>query len=282
MKLLLGILLHLTGFVLLAQNPISKNHEFSFSLGTWHTKMENLPNYSDFDFLNYFENSPGEYLYEPVAKLDFRFNLNTHWSADVQLRFMSDLMPNYDIAAYYHFNNHLAIGLGSNLITTYYFSGFEQFKVQSFPDYYTDENWRQFSGKDLSFYLSPALKLITSDRFQTVLKLDVGLSSFLKEEQVFYFKRKLSNERLRYHYKTRLSFQPFMNPKIEMRLRAFNIDYTSVGLLLRSNLYYSQRAMNYYRTIQSWMHDNATIETVRSPRHTFTRYEAEIGIFVRW
>ena len=282
MKLCFNIILQLLCFSLLGQKLDLKTREFSFSLGAVETRMEKFPANENLDFLNYYDTYP-EYFDYLVVNLGYRFDFFSKMSADIKLIVMSDLVPdNYDISAYYHFNNTIGIGFGS-MLNKIYFSNFEQFQAQILPDYYlTDENFRQIQVYDLGFYLTPMFKLIRNDRFQTTFKFDIGVSSFLKEGSVFYHKRKFANERLIYNYNTKNSFQPFINPKIEMRLQAFNINKTTVGLLLNSNFYLGKKSINYMRSIQRWTSDNEINELVKTPKHLNTRFETDFGLYVKW
>lgn len=282
MRLIFSILLQLACFNLLAQKIDIRNSEFSFSLGGVGTRMEKFPSNENLDFLNYADTYPA-FFDDVVVNMGYRFVFLSKMSADIKLTVMSDLAPdNYDISVYYHFNKTAGIGIGS-MLNKIYISNFEQFQTQLLPDYYLiDDNYRQLKAYDLGFYLTPTFEFIRSDRFQATVKFDIGVSSFLSEEAVFYHKRKLSNERIAYHYNTKNSFQPFFNPKIEMRLRVFNINKTSIGLLLNSNFYHGQRSMNYNRSIQRWTSDNKIDELVKTPKHNYTRFETDIGLYLKW
>ncbi|HNZ72040.1 MAG TPA: hypothetical protein PKJ43_05420 [Prolixibacteraceae bacterium] len=282
MKRIFSLLLMLTCFSSLAQKLDIRNSEFSFSIGTVEYNIEKFPNSIDMDFLNYSNAYPGYFDYA-VVNFGHKFDFLSKMSADINLIVMSNLVPdNYDVSVYYHFNKVVALGLGSRL-NKFNISYFEQFHLQGFPDYYlVDGNQRQFRVYDLGFYLTPMFKLIRHERFQTTVKFDIGMSSFSEEEAVFYLKRKLSNERMAYHYYTTFSFQPYVNPKLELRLRIFNINDTVVGLLLKSNFFYRYRSMNYNRSIQQWTCENEVYEFIRTPKHKCGRLEANAGLYVKW
>jgi len=282
MKLIFSFLLVLACFSSLAQKIDIRNSEFSFSIGAVENSIEKFPNTINVDFLNYSNTYP-EYFDYAVVNFGYKFDFLSKMSADIKLIVMSDLVPdNYDVSVYYHFNKTVGVGFGSRL-NKFYISYFEKFHLQSLPDYYlVDNNQQQFKVYDLGFYLTPMFKLTQSESFQAIVKFDIGVSSFLNEKAVFYHKRKLSNERIIYHYNTKISFQPYVNPKLELRLRAFNINKTSVGLLLNSNFFYSYRSMNYNRSIQRWTSDNEVYEFIRTPKHKSTRFEASLGIYVKW
>ena len=67
-----------------------------------------------------------------------------------------------------------------------------------------------------------------------------------------------------------------------MRLQVFNMNKTSVGLLLNSNFYLSKRSINYMRSIQRWISENEIDESVKMPKHLNTRFETDLGVYVKW
>ncbi len=195
---------------------------------------------------------------------------------------MDDIIPdNYDISVHYCLRPWLGIGIGS-MLNKNWITFFEEYQIQTLPDYYlVDYNVKQFTNHDLGFYLSPILKPINSDIFKIQIACDIGMSSFAKEEAVFYHKKKFSNERLQYHYQTKTDYQPYIHPKIDLRLKAFKIKDVSFGFLLNSNYYHSDRSINYLRTIQTWTPDNKITEQIEPSKHKYNRFEFNIGIFIR-
>lgn len=281
MKLIFTLILHLACFSLFAQELNTIKNEWSFSFGIVENGMNKIPINQNLDFLNYFDTDP-DYIDEFVFKMGYKCDFFSKMSADIKLIIMSDLAPNkYDVSVYYHFNDIVGIGLGSYLYG-YLISYFDQFQSQSLPDYYSMEENTSFNAYDLGFYVTPIFKLIRNQRFQTTIKIDMGLSSFLKDKFVFNYKRKLSNEKLIYYYNTKITLCPFINSKLEMRLRMFNIKKVSFGLLLNSNLFYSYRNINYNRSIQQWTPDNEVNETIKQPKHNQIKFEADFGIYVKW
>jgi len=282
MKIVFVLLFLMYSFSLSAQEFDVRNREFSFTLGAFDHNIEKLQSNANLDFLNYAHSSP-EFFDDAIVKFGYRFDFLKRMSADIKVIIMSDLVPdNYDISTCYALNNTFSIGLGSYL-NKFYISYFEQFQLQSLPDYYlVDDNSQQFKVYDLGFYLSPVIKLIENERFLTSCKFDVGFSSFLKENAVFYHKRKQSNERLIYYYNTKISYQPYFNPKLEMSLRAFNIKKTSIGFLLNSNYYFSSRNMNYNRIIHKWTSETESDEYIKMPKHRYARFETNLGIYAKW
>lgn len=104
----------------------------------------------------------------------------------------------------------------------------------------------------------------------------------MSEEAAFYHKKKLSNERLQYHYETNTDYQPYIQPKIDIRLKAFKIKDISYGFLLNSNYYYINRSINYSRTIQTWTSENKITEQIKPSKHNYSRFEFNMGIFLKW
>ncbi len=282
MKLPFFIILHLISFSLFAQSSIFKNHEFSFSIGTSELSIEKFPPNQNLDFMNYVDSDP-EYIDFIIMKLGYKFDFFSKMTADIKLILMDDLIPdNYDISAHYFLKPWLGLGLGS-MLNKNYITYFEKYQIETLPNYYfVDENVKQFTTFDLGFYLSPSLKPIDNDIFKFLIKCDFGISSFMKEGATFYHKKKLSNERVQFRYETKTLYQPYIQPKLELRLRAFKIKQTSLGILLNSSYYYSNRSIYYLRTVQEWTSENSTYEAIQPSKHHYSRFELEMGVFVRW
>jgi hypothetical protein len=282
MRFLFIIILQIASVSLFAQGLDIKNKEFTFSFGFSEYNVHEFPINDDLDFLNYAYSDP-EILDFGLLKLGYRFDFLSNFSADMKLIMQSDLVPNnYDFSVSYRLNKKFGIGIGSMLTNTY-ISYFEEYQYQTLPEYYlTDENLRQFKAYDLAFYVSPHFSPIQNDRFRATIKCDIGLSSFLREQTAFYHKRNLSNERLLYDYHTKIVFQPYVNPKVELRLKTFEVKSASVGFLLNTNLFISNRSINYNRTIQQWTSDNEQVDKIKTPKHNYSRFEMDFGLYIKW
>ncbi len=282
MRLTLLTIFYLISCGLFGQSSILKNQEFSFSIGIGELDIEKFSPNENLDFINYVDYYP-EYTDFIILKLGYKFDLFSKMSADIKLIMMDDIIPdNYDISLHYFVRPRLGIGIGS-ILNKNWITYFEEYQIQTLPDYYlVDYNVQQFTTYDLGFYLSPALKPIDNDIFKLQITCDFGISSFMTEEATFYHKKKLSNERLQYHYKTKTDYQPYIQPKIDIRLKAFKIKETSFGILLNSNYYFSNRSINYIRTIQAWTSENRINEQIEPSKHNYSRFEFNMGIFLRW
>mgnify|MGYP006283677041 CR=1 FL=1 len=282
MKLLFIVILQIASVGIFAQGLDIKNKEFTFSFGFSEYNVQKFSITDDLDFLNYAYSDP-DILDFGLLKLGYRFDFLSNFSADMKLIIQSDLVPdNYDFSISYCFNKKLGIGIGSMLTNTYV-SYFEEYQYQAFPEYYLmDENLRQFKAYDLAFYASSIFLPIQNDRFRATIKCDIGLSSFLREQTAFYHKRNLSNERLLYDYHTKIVFQPYVNPKVELRLKTFEVKSASVGFLLNTNLFISNRSINYNRTIQQWTADNEHVDKIKTPKHNYSRFEMDFGLYIKW
>lgn len=265
-----------------AQNWEIKNHELSFTVGLFEPTVQQLAPNQNLDFMNYYTPLPSAFD-DAVVKLGYRFDLSPKLTADFKLLLFSDLVPDcFDASVVYQ--PHLMWGLGLGMMRyKEYISYFEEYQKQNWPEFQLiDTNQRQFEVHTTSFYLSPRLKLADFPAFSATLECDLGLSAFSKEQAQFYQKRTLSNERMYMQYSTRRTFQPYVHPQFDARLQLFRIQHTSVGLLLHSNFYYSKRSMSYQRTLQQWTADNTQTETVKPPKHTYTRFEISLGVYVKW
>ncbi len=282
MRLPVFIILLLISFSLFAQSPIFKNQEFSFSAGIADLYIEKFSPNANLDFINYIDSDP-EYPDYIIINLGYKFDFFSKMSVDMKLILMDDIIPdNYDISIHYFLKPWLGIGVGS-MLNKNYITYFEKYQLQTLPDYYLmDDNVQQFTTYDLGFYLSPALKPIDNDIFKLILKCDFGISSFMKEEATFYHKKKLSNERKQFRYETKTIFQPYVQPKLELRLRAFKIKQTSFGFLLNTGYYCSNRSIHYVRTVKEWTSEKSKKEEIKPPKHNYSKFELDMGIFVRW
>lgn len=282
MKIAVFILFNLFIFSLLAQEQKFKNQEFSFSFGIENHVIEKFAPNENLDFINYLDDET-ENLEFILLKLGYKFDFLSKMSADIKLIMMDDIIPdNYDISVHYFLKPWLGMGLGS-MLNKNWITYFEEYQIQYLPDYYLmDQNVKQFTNYDLGFYLSPALKPLDNSVFKLLIKCDLGFSSFLKKEATFYHKKKLSNERLQYYYDTGMDFQPYIQPKIDLSINAFKLKKATFGFLINSNYYYSKRSMNYSRTIQTWTSDNKVVEQIETSKHNFSRFEMNMGIFLRW
>lgn len=267
---------------LFGQSPDFRNQEFSFSIGAGELDIEKFSPNENLDFINYVDYYP-EYIDFIILKLGYKFDFFSKISADIKLIMMDDIIPdNYDISAHYFIRPWLGVGAGS-MLNKNWITYFEEYQIQTLPDYYlVDYNVKQFTTYEWGFYLSSTVKPIDNDMFKLQISCDLGVSSFMKEEASFYHKKKYSNERVQYHYKTKTDYQPYIQPKIDIRLKAFKIKEASFGLLLNSNYYYSRKSINYSRTIQTWTSENKITEQIEPLKHRYARFEINMGVFLRW
>lgn len=264
-------------YVIYSQAQIFKNQEISISLGVGDENIEHITN-EQLDFLNYAYNEP-DVLDYGLFKLAYKFDFLDKMSANIQF----DLIPLcFDISVYYHYNNKLYIG-GGLLLKSTYIEDFDQYHKNILPDYYwLNKGSRDLNAKSLGIYGTGIYKLIDNNRFQINVKFDLGILSFLKSKANFSYKKKLSNERLHYHYLSKPSFQPFVRPKINLKLRFFNIKNTSVGMFLNSSYLFAKRRMKYLRTIEKWVVESSESKLYKLPMHYYSFFELNLGLYVKW
>jgi len=281
-SIILSVLLLILSFGLSAQDSDKQKFELSMTFGLADLNVEKFSPVENIDFLNYLNTYP-DYLDFMTVKLGIKYKFSEKLTTDLNLILFDDLVPdNFDISSHYLLNDYFGIGAGTMLYKNY-ITNFETYHIDSNPDYYImDGNVRQFKSFDLGFYISPSFRPVYNDRFKAEIKFDLGLSSFLKEETSFYMKRKNSNEKLLYDYKTTMAFHPYINPRVNLKLKAFKINGTSVGFMCNTNLFYSKKAMNYTRSIQVWTPDNATNQDINSPKHSYSRFEIDFGVYLNW
>jgi hypothetical protein len=281
-KIVAWLILHLSGIEVFAQ-PINKvNHLLSFSLRGVENSITKHPQSQSLDFLNYYDTRP-DYFDEITINLGYKFNIRHNWLTDINLIIASDLAPaNFDISTHYFINQWFGIGIGS-MLNKSYISNFEQFQLTYLPEYYlTDGNSQQIKLYELGLYVSPALKINLGKWLTSNLKCNIGTSTNPKHTIDFIHKQKDGNERVLHQYKTLKTFNPFINPTINLELKALQMAQTDIGFLLRSDIIYSRPQINYMHTIKTWIGDNGTTSEIKPPSHNFMRFTTALGIYVRW
>ncbi len=270
------------GLSLGAQDPLMHNIDFSVTLGTANISLEKFKTGEDMDFLNYME-SDLDYIELSAIKLGWSFDFATRMFADINVIVMSDLVPdNYDISVHRFFNRTFGLGLGS-LCYSNYIPAFEDYHKVTDPEYFIlDQNMRQFESYDFGVYITPTFRPVYSDRLKILLRCDLGFSSFMEEHTSFYLKREFSNEMRLVEYTTVKRFQPYVNPKMKVKLKVFALGNVSVGILCNSNFLYSKKNMNYDRTIQVWTAENPIEAFIQPPKHNYTRFELDGGMYFAW
>ena len=282
MRLFLFVLCFVSGLTLSAQQSPIRNPEFYATVGVAELDIETFPVRENLDFMNYFDSYP-EYLDYIIAKLGVQFDFLEKMSADIRIILMDDLIPdNFNFSVCYHLNKHLGIGAGAMLHKDY-ITSFGDFHRETMTDYYlTDNNLRQFEAYDLGYYITPVVRPFVTESFRITFRCELGLSSFLKESATFYLKRKRANERRIYNYQTRLGFQPYVKPVLSLKCNVYKGNKASFGLMLSAGLYRSKKSINYDRSIQIWTPGNRTTETIKPPKHRYSRYETDIGCYLTW
>ncbi|MDN4165862.1 hypothetical protein QWY31_10125 [Cytophagales bacterium LB-30] len=265
-----------------AQERIISNEEISFTLGIAELEVSTYPTNQDLDFLNYVDHYPSQ-LDFILIKLGYRFDLYSKISTDIKLVMLDDIIPdNYDVSAYYNLNPWLGLGLGS-MLSKNWISNFEEYQIQALPEYYlVNDNLKQFNTYELGFYISPKLRPIRSKYFSLQVSCDLGMSSFSQHRVSFLHKKQFSNEKVRYQYQTHTHYQPYIQPKMDIRIHAFSIKEASFGFLFNSTYYHSNRSINYTRTTTTWTSENPIAEHIQAPKHTYARLEVNMGMCITW
>jgi len=264
------------------QNRIDFDIETSFSIGVKDLYVEQFKTTNYIDFLNYADCNP-DFIDDSYVKLGMKLGLLDKVYTDMNIILGSDFAPDtYDFSLNILPIKHLGIGFGI-MRNKVYISSFEKFHLETHPDYYLmDNNVRQFINYNAGFYISPLIRPIYNDHLKIDLKLDIGLASFRQNLTAFYLKKKLSNERISYEYLTKRKFELYINPKLNLRLKIFNIQKANIGLLLNSNFYYSKKRINYKQFYSKWVDSNPRIDYIRSPSHTFEEFNIDMGVYVKW
>jgi hypothetical protein len=281
MKLILSFFLFLFSLNFWAQNKNKYDIEGSFSIGVTDLDVEKRKTNNYLDLLNYADFDPDN-IDDYILRMGLKFGNFKKFYTDINFVLQSDLVPDtYDVSLNMFYNKSIGLGVGS-MRTYMYISSFEEFVLDKHPEYFLlDQNIRQYKLYNSGFYITPILKPINNNRLQIELKCDVGLAASSKDKFSFFLKRKYDNERLSYTYKTRKDIHLFINPKLNIKLRLFNLNKASVGFLLNTSYYYSKMNINCQRTTQKWTESNKKIIDFRSPGHKVKQYFIDVGVFIR-
>lgn len=280
-QLILSIILF-SGMSLMAQDQLLRNQIVSLSVGVSEHSIEKFSASDKLDFMNYTNEYDGNFDFI-LIKLAYSFEFSKNMSADVELIMLDDIIPdNFDMKINYSFQPWLGIGAGTMLHKNW-ISSFEEFHKQTMPDYHLlDENSKYFVNYDLGFYLSPFVQIIDNEFIKLDVACDLGVSAFMKYETDFVLKKKLSNEKMRYQYNTLSVYQPFIQPRLDIKIKAFELKKASLGFLFNTQYYYANRSINYSRSIQRWTAENEIAEKIEPSKHLFTKFSLNLGMFVRW
>lgn len=282
MKLCVFILCVFGNIGLVAQNSFFDNHEISLTVGAGKIDVERTSPSQNLDFMNYIYSYPqlGDYA---VVKLGYKCQFLSKMSADFKMILMDGLyFDNYDVSTHYFIKPWIGIGAGSMLHKNW-ITYFEEYHQATLPDYYIhDENVRQFTAYELGVYISPTVKLFDKKNVSFQFTCDIGISSFMKEETDFYHKKKLSNKRMYFNYETKTKFQPYIHPKMDINVKVLNGNMMYLSLIGNASYYSVNRSIDYNRTTQLWTAENESIEQVTSPKHSYTRFELNVGTAIGW
>lgn len=269
------------GASMCAQAPEKGKQVFSFSLGvadvayTEHAEEE-------LDFMNYLHNENGSLEYI-LVKWGYAATLGERFWVDARLVMMDDLIPdNFDFRLFYRLSDAWSIGAGT-LVRKQYVSYYDEYHKTRFPGWaLMDQNLQQHRSYDWHFFAVPQMSFGEGRRFEGVLGCDLGLAHFSLEEVSFLHKRINSNEKMRYHYATKRSLQPFVQPRFVGRLRLFSWGKKDLGLQINAAYAWGLRSMPYRLAVQHWTVDGALVKEVRPPKHGMGRFELDFGVFWAW
>ncbi|HPR33023.1 MAG TPA: hypothetical protein PLK12_13040 [Prolixibacteraceae bacterium] len=252
--------------------------ELSITLGYRDFAVERFQTGPDIDFLNYAKREKMELLSAIGIGAEYRSNGKFHVALKGYIH--SNLQPEeFEFFSDYFFTPNLGLGLGA-FLKTFYISNYGVFHTDTYPGYIDrDQNGRQFHVQDLGFSLSPVFRLDLFSRLEFLLHCDLGLASFLKEEDTFFMKKIYSNEIQFINYQSEIAFHPYVNPRFDLRMTLLDGKMGRLGILFKANYFYSKRSMDYHRSVQNWTAENRLDQKVETPRHAFSRLDINFGVF---
>lgn len=99
---------------------------------------------------------------------------------------------------------------------------------------------------------------------------------------IFSLKKLQSNERIKYHYDSKIKLEPYIKPSLNISFKLFTINQANVGLIANSAYYLSYRSLPYTRTFYQWTANNPQREVMQSSKHKFEKFNLDFGLFVKW
>lgn len=258
--------------------------QIGFSIGLQGRSCATIPNDTHLDFLNYLDtdNFTGNYLY---INLNGNFSFSNHYYMNMVVGMYSDLAPvKYNFALSYIPWNSFGLGV-SFLGYPEYINEITQFHWDNHQGMYgsgsTDSNYWQRSNYNMGIAVGPEFKyeyraLSVDFRvhagFRWVKRFDTGIAQ----------KELYGNYRRVYNYEVGSNLNLYILPEFEFRVNMFTVSESIIGIKVRVAGEFSNRTLNYQQTTYNWTAQNISVNDVTLPKHSYSTFEFDFGLFARW
>ena len=261
-----------------AQQSLIKKMEISFSVGVADYYISRQRSLETLDLLNYANSDPGpaDYILASIGgKLEFTSGVFSGF----RLIMMDDMVPdNFYFSFGKRFSPHWGISAGT-MLSKFYITGFEEYEIRKYKGYLlTDENVRQMKMFDYSLFVSPFFVPFDNGKVNVLLKLDAGLSRFLKHMERFLLKKEFSNERIMHVYQFRNPINAFLQPGVKLSFNILKYNGITARFFIDANYYFSKREIGYRLQTYQWTYGKSEPVKVSLPTHSFSRTSMDAGL----
>ncbi len=254
----------------------------SFYFGVREIAKDSMPDKNNIDFMNYIHTGSGSFD-EQYAGIGMQFKLNRQWEFEVKVSVLSDLVPShFDLNSTLLFSKYLGLNLG---LFTYpvYIENYNFYHINNTTGYIGDinSNFRQRIIHEWGIKSGASFKL-DQKRFHGLLNANVGMTSFSRFNESIAQKKNNANLRREFRYATHFSRALFFNPEIEAGFDCFKLGNAMFGAQFKANLFFTRQAIDYTRTVYYWTEEMPEKQRIKSPEHSFLKYDADLGFYCRF
>lgn len=277
------LVLNFISLSLLAQENGWKKHELKVTFGGSNNYSESILS-SDLDIMNYF--------YEPddlkwdyqVAKIGYRWNLDSIRIIEFNWICMDDFyFDNFDLTYYHLKNEKFGIGAGAFVNKIYLYEDRIVSRLTDLnPNFKAKSVSRLDELFDFGFYVTPKYTPLNTSKYSLDLYCDVGLSSFHLNDQQVQLKKEFANEVRQIEFESKTNYQFYVNPRFDLRLYPFNFKKFKMGFVFNSNYYLQSKKLVIKEKTRQWTYSNVSESKIYPPNHKYSRLEFDAGLSFRF
>ncbi len=281
-KFIFLFLIVFSNLALLAQDKLLITYKLSMFGGLRDTKVDSFPNTQNLDFLNYLYDFHSGYDYEYFG-FSGHFWLKNSFEADIKIAMYDDFAPdNLNLTVQYFFHQNMGVNFGF-YSHTQLMNGFNSFHITSDTGWYGDleTNFRQRKLRDRGFQGGIVIK----EDFGFInpsLKINAGISSFKPFSETVLQKEIDGNFLRRIDYQTNNTWSFFFFQELLLDFDCMKFEKTSLGIQLQENYFFSNKSIDYTKTVFEWTAENPLTESVNPPKHKYGKFDFDLGIYLKW
>lgn len=281
-KLLQIFIVSLILFPAISMAQDNERYKISFWFGFREIARDSMPDNDNLDIMNYIRTSSGS-IDEEYAGIGVDFRLNQQWEFVLKVSTLSDLVPShFDLNSTFAFSKHVGVSLG---LFTYpvYIENYNFYHINNSPGFIgdMDPNYRWRIIHDMGIK-GGAVFIYNYKRFSCLLRANTGFFSFSRFNETIAQKKINGNLKREFRYATEYSPALFFNPEMELALDCLKMGKINLGIQLKANAFIAKRSVNYIREIYYWTEENPSTENVTGQKHSFGKYDADLGIYCRF